>query len=139
MLWRITMLDYPVKILMALAMTFDEEGEPFHRWLLENGYPELAALSDAIKGSDNATEWLMKNKYYHLVAFDAAIDNKAEARKWLERYNYPILILLADAINHKESSIKYLIDNKLDIYVVLSQKIRKALTKDSFNPYKINF
>ena len=72
---------------MAFAMTFEEDGDSFHQWLLENGYPELAALSDTIKGSRNALEWLMKNKYFHLAAFDAAIDNNKNAKEWLSQFS----------------------------------------------------
>ena len=59
------MLEYPAKILMAFGETFSLEGEQFYTWLMENGYPELAALSSGIRGSNEAIEWLMKNKYPH--------------------------------------------------------------------------
>lgn len=79
------MLDYDVKILTAFAMTFDANGEPFNQWLLNNGYPELAALSDAIKGSKLAFQWLVKNKYYHFAAFDSILDDSKDARFWLKK------------------------------------------------------
>ncbi|NTW45318.1 MAG: hypothetical protein HGB14_13045, partial [Anaerolineaceae bacterium] len=54
------MLDYPPKILIAFAETLSGNTE-IHQWLLSNGYPELAALSSAICGSDQALGWLMKS------------------------------------------------------------------------------
>ena len=53
---------------MAFAQTFEDNGAEFNKWLLENGYPELSALSEAIRGSERATKWLMDNKFYHLAA-----------------------------------------------------------------------
>ena len=91
---------------MAFAMTFEDNGDEFREWLITNGFPELGALSDAIKGSKNAVQWLMNNKYYHLAAFDALLDDDEQARKWLQEYNYPILIVLADAVNQDINSIK---------------------------------
>ena len=119
------MLDYPAKILMALAMTFEENGDQFRQWLIDNSYPELAALSDAIKGSKNARKWLMDNKYYHLAAFDAVLDDDENARKWLQEFNFPILVVLADAVNQDIKSIKWLAEHNLDIYIILSQKIKQ--------------
>ena len=55
------MLNYPPKILLAFGETFGNTGDKFQTWLLENGYPELAALSSGIKGSNDAIEWLLKN------------------------------------------------------------------------------
>ena len=70
------MLNYPPKILIAFGQTFSDNGEEFQTWLLENGYPELAALSSGIRGSTEAINWLLKNKYHHFAAFDDAIDKK---------------------------------------------------------------
>ena len=77
------MLDYPSKILIAFGETFTDNGEEFYNWLLENGYPELAALSSGIRGSHEAINWLLKNKYPQYAALDGAIDNK---RKHINGY-----------------------------------------------------
>ena len=79
------MLDYDVKILTAFAMTFDNQGEDFYQWLLNNGYPELAALSEAIKGSKLAFKWLIDNKYHHLAAIDSVLDGSQNAKIWLRK------------------------------------------------------
>ena len=73
------MQQYPAKILMALIETFKEEDNAFHAWLLGNGFPELAAFSSAVRGSDGAFAWLMQNKFYSLAALDGAIDNQEKA------------------------------------------------------------
>ena len=62
------MLDYPAKILMALAMTFEENGDQFRQWLIDNSYPELAALSDAIKGSKERPIAISVSRgLYHII------------------------------------------------------------------------
>ena len=67
-------------------MTFDENGDEFSQWLLKNGYPELCALSEAVKGSKNAYRWLIDNKFYHLAAFDSVLDKSKDARLWLIKF-----------------------------------------------------
>lgn len=47
------MINYDVKILMAFGESI-RGNEKIYTWLLKNGYPELAALSSAIRGSDEA-------------------------------------------------------------------------------------
>jgi len=78
------MLHYPPKILLAFGETFNDNGDNFHQWLLENGYPELAALSSGIKGSKEAIDWLLKNKYPQYAAFDDAIDKNRKHMHGLE-------------------------------------------------------
>ncbi|MEZ5195497.1 MAG: hypothetical protein R2764_03615 [Bacteroidales bacterium] len=51
---------------------------------MNNGYPELAALSKAIRGSDDAFNWLMQNGF-HFAALDMAIVNDKKAYEWLEK------------------------------------------------------
>ncbi|HRW97367.1 MAG TPA: hypothetical protein P5104_07540, partial [Bacteroidales bacterium] len=63
--------DYPVKILLAFEMAVNGKHD-FFKWLLQNGYPELAALSNAIRADTSAINWLLNNGYRHFAAFDAA-------------------------------------------------------------------
>lgn len=132
-------MNYDVKILTAFAMTFDVEGESFLKWLLGNGYPELAALSEAIKGSKKAYQWLVNNKYYHLAAFDSLIDDSYNARIWLMKYNHVNIIYLVDAIKEDEKAIRLLRNNNLEIYLFIAQKIKFYLDNKTFNPHKLNF
>ena len=54
------MLNYPIKILVAFGETISGN-KKIHNWLLTKGYPELAALSNAIRGSEEALKWLKKD------------------------------------------------------------------------------
>lgn len=133
------MLDYPPKILMAFGESFSEEKGEFTNWLLENGYPELSALSSGIKGSTEAPIWLMKNKFPHLAALDNAINGSAEAYKWLMEHNHDILAVFVDAINNKTESLAWFRKHDLEIFIHLSRKIRSFRENQTFDYHKLHF
>lgn len=130
-------MDYPIKILMAFALTFDEKGTEFRQWLMDNGYPELAALSDAVKGSKSALKWLMDNKLYHFAAFDSAIDGKEKAKQWLLKFHFDILALTAAAVNKDADAIRILMERDLRIYIIIAEKIRQSLENNKFDYHKL--
>lgn len=134
------MINYEPKILLAFGETFEEEnGEEFFKWLLENGYPELAALSSCIRGSIEARDWLMKHKFTHYAAFDGAIDGKEEAYTWLKKHNFDLLAIFADAVHNKKEAIRWLQTNNLEIFVHLAAKIRGYGNRQKFDYHKIHF
>lgn len=133
------MLDYPVKILMAFGETFEPEGDEFYNWLLENGYPELAALSSGIKGSKEAIAWLMKNKFPQFAAFDGAIDKDVKAIGWLVKHKFDFLVVFADAINKKPEALKWLKSKDLGVFLRLAGKISAYGDKQSFDYHKLHF
>ena len=133
------MLQYPPKVLLAFGETFTETDGAFLKWLLESQYPELAALSSAIRGSYEAQNWLLKNKFPHLAVLDEAIDEKAEAYKWLKIYHYDFLIVFADAVHKKEEALKWLENKDLVLFIHLSAKIRDFRDNQTFDYHKIHF
>lgn len=124
---------------MAFGETFTDKGEHFYNWLLENGYPELAALSSGIRGSDEAIGWLMKNKYQHFAALDGAIDNKQGAYNWLMKYEYYFLAVFADAVNNKPEAIAWLKKKNLEIFIQIAEKIRYFRDNQTFDYHKLHF
>jgi hypothetical protein len=134
------MINYEPKILLAFGETFDpENGKDFFKWLLENGYPELAALSSCIKGSIEARDWLMKNKFTQFAALDGAIDGKEEAYLWLRKHKFDLLAVFADAVNNKREAILWLKENNLEIFVHLALKIRGYADGQKFDYHKLHF
>ena len=127
------MLDYPSKILIAFGETFTDNGEEFYNWLLENGYPELAALSSGIRGSHEAINWLLKNKYPQYAALDGAIDNKEKA------YEFDFLVVFADAVNVKPYAIKWLRENNLEFFFIIAKKISDFRNKQTFDYHKLHW
>ena len=133
------MLQYPPKVLLAFGETFTETDGAFLNWLLHNGYPELAALSSAIRGSYDAQNWLLKNKFPHLAVLDEAIDNKMEAYGWLKKYNYDFLIVFVDAIHEKKEALNWLEKKNLQLFIRLAVKIRNFRDNQTFDYHKYPF
>ncbi len=135
----VTMLDYSIEILLAFSETFSEKDGAFLKWLMENGFPELAALSSAIRGSMEAQDWLIKNKYPHFAALDGAIDQQADAYAWLYKYKHDFLIVFANAVNEKTEAINWLKNNELEIFILLAFKIRNFRNNQTYDYHKFHF
>ncbi len=133
------MLEYPPKILLAFGETFTETDGAFHQWLLQNGYPELAALSSAIRGSHEAADWLLKNKFPHFAALDGAIDKQPKAYAWLRKYRFDFLVIFADAVNQRSEAEQWLRSNNLPLFLRLAAKIREFRNNQTFNYHKLHF
>ncbi len=124
-LFVIQLYDYPVKILLALEMAISGKHE-FARWLLDNNYPELAALANAIRGGDKkAIEWLLDHGFQHFAAFDAASVDDDQALAWLKRYDFEFLVILAQASRGgDQDSINWLNNRELKIFVRIAKQIK---------------
>ncbi len=133
------MLNYPPKILIAFGETFSEHDGAFLNSLIQTGYPELAALSSAIRGSYEAADWLLKNKFPHLAALDGAIDKQSGAYGWLRKNKFDFLIVFADAVNQRVEAINWLKENDLEIFILLAQKIRSFRDNQTYDYHKIHF
>ena len=134
------LLKYPPKILIAFGETIGEnKRKDILQWLLKNGYPELAALSYAVQGSDEAVAWLMKNGFPELAALDAAIDEDQKAYEWLQKNNIPFHIVFADAVHGKGEAIEWFRQNKLNSLLAITQKIRQDRDNHTYDYHKLHF
>lgn len=133
------MLDYDTKVLMAFGETFSEEDGEFLNYLLTNGYPELAALSSGIRGSNEAVAWLFKNKYPHFAAFDNAVCGSVGAYSWLIENDQNLLAVLVDAINNDTKALAWFKNRNLEIFIHISRKIRNFREGQTFDYHKIHF
>ncbi|MFO7721738.1 MAG: hypothetical protein R6V49_00800 [Bacteroidales bacterium] len=124
---------YDPKILIALGEAIDRNFK-IHQWLLQNGYPELAALASSLQADVDAFKWLMSNGYNHFAAFSNAIDEDNQAYQWLVQYKFRILVLLVDAAYLRPEALKILKDEGLVIFIRLAFKIRK-LKEDQHRDY----
>jgi hypothetical protein len=130
---------YPAKIWLAFGETFSDEGTPVAEWLLKNGYPELAALSHSIRGSDDALKWLMEGGFLHLAALDSAIDEDPKAYLWLQENKHLFLIVLADAIHGKPYALQWFNKHQLIGFIIISQKIKAWRDSQTFDYHKKHF
>ncbi|MEI6822992.1 MAG: hypothetical protein WCL51_13750 [Bacteroidota bacterium] len=135
------MLEYDVKILLAFGKALDGYNEYFE-WLLNNGYPELAALSNAIRGDEGAVQWLLKSNYPQYGVLSNAMDNETNAVQWLIDFKDEFLLQFAQASRGNEDSIEWLRRKQLNIFIMLAEKINKILkfqVKENTFWYKIKF
>ncbi len=132
---------YDPKILIAFAEAIDRNFK-IHKWLLENGYPELAALASSLQADVDAFNWLMKNGYPHYAAFSNAIDEDTAAYHWLAQHGFRLLALMVDAAYLKTEALEILKKENLEIFIRISLKIRKLKEeqhRDYAFYYKIHF
>jgi hypothetical protein len=132
--------DYDIKLLLAFGEAVRGKKE-FSDLLLEHGYPELAALTNAIHSDQNALHWLLQSpRYAHLGVLSNAIDGEDDAYKWLNKNQMHFYIVFADACRKKEKALKWLGDQNLKVFLRLAQIINGELEqqrKDLYNPHKI--
>lgn len=131
------LLQYPVKILLAFGESI-KGNEAIHLWLTENGFPELAALSNAIRGSAEAEKFLLKT-HPSLAALDAAIDNNLKAYLWLKKNKLDFYIIFADACRGKKQAIDWLKQRNLDIFIHLSGIIQYYRENQYFDYHRKHF
>lgn len=132
------MLNYPVKVLLAFGETFSGNTE-LHDWLLKNGYPELGALSSAIRGSDEALVWLMKNGFRELAALDSAIDDNEKAYNWLNLNKHFFLAAFSDACHNQPEAVEWFMKKDLKIFLAIAAKIRFFRDNQTFDHHKLHF
>jgi hypothetical protein len=135
------MLHYPVKILLAFGEAVSGNRKIF-KWLMNNGYPELAALANSLQTNEEAFDWLMKNGYPHFAALSNAIDDDDKAYAWLNKHKFVLLTVLADASRGKKEAINILYKKGLKVFVIISKKILEIKNQQKFNYedyHKIHF
>ena len=129
--------EYPTNVLLGFCETF-KGNEEIHRFLTENGYAELAALSSAIRGSEEAFDILFKT-HPELAALDSAIDNQPQAYLWLKRFNLDFYIIFADACRKKPDALAWLTNNNQELFLRLANIIYDFRENQIFDYHKKNF
>ena len=125
--------DYDIKILMAFYESLMSD-EKFTKYLYNNGFPELAALSNAIHSDTNALDWLLKESSFpEFGVLSNAIDNEENAIKWLEKYNCTFLSTFAAACRKEDEAIKWFVDNDLKVFVLIIKRIHEILLFQSWD------
>lgn len=132
---------YDVKILLALNQCIAGRKD-FFRWLLDNGYPELAAFSNAIRGDVAAMEWLAKNGYRWLAIMSNAIDGDDPSRVWIGKSMHECNLRFALACREDLDSIRWLMKHDLQIFLMLAKEVKTVLevqALENTGPYVMHF
>jgi hypothetical protein len=135
------MLHYPAKIIIAFGEAIDNNIK-IHNWLLNNGYPELAALASSIHAKSAAFEWLLKH-YPKYAVLSNAIDGEKHAIEWLKKYKLDFLVTFAEVCNKKDKkAINWLKEHNLEIFITVGEKIHEVILqqrRDATDYHKMSF
>ena len=133
--------QYDVKVLLALMKSISGRTD-FFKWLVGNGYPELAAFSNAIRADDEAMVWLFKNNYAWLAILSNACDGQQKAREWVSKALTPVNLMYALACRRDKHALQWLYTRKLEIFLMLARETEKFLLlqeKETAGPYVMQF
>jgi len=97
----------PIALKKLSALVKKEEGA--QEWLIENGYPELPQLWDAMTGMEKSFQWLKTNGFVHFAAMTDAMHGNAQARAWLIQHGYRVLAAVCDATEGNKIAVALLL------------------------------
>lgn len=132
---------YDTKILLALSKSIAGRKD-FFKWLIEGGYPELAAFSNAIRGDEEAMMWLFKNNYAWLAILSNAIDGDKKAKEWISKACTPVNLIFALACREDHQALQWLLDRDLHLFLLLAKEVHTVLdtqAAENAGPYVLHF
>lgn len=129
--------DYDPKILMAFGESLKGK-KRFTDFFIQNGYPELAALSASIHSDEAALKWLLNNGYPEFAILSNAIDNEQNAIEWLNKNHCYFLNVFAAACRRDDDAIKWLADHQMDMFLYLVRIIHDILMFQSWDSSDIH-
>ncbi len=132
---------YDIKILLALTKCIAGRKDFFH-WLMNNGYPELAAFSNAIRGDVDAMKWLFANNYAWLAILSNAIDGEDKARVWIGKATHICNLMFAMACREDIDAIKWLDAHGLGVFLMMAKETAQVLETQALEntgPYVLHF
>jgi hypothetical protein len=99
-------------------------------WLMNNGYPELLAIIDAVRDDKKAFKFLMNGKHYVLAAFVNAIWEDQAAFKFLMDAKAFEWAACANIINGDEQAELALKKANKEHFVLLAHAIQSRIHED---------
>lgn len=132
---------YDIKILLVLLKSIAGRKD-FFRWLLDNGYPELAAFSNAIRGDVDAMKWLFEHNFAWLAILSNAIDGEDKARLWIGKATHRCNLMFALACREDIDAINWLRHNDLQIFLLMAKEVAQVLDTQALEnkgPYVLHF
>ncbi|MBO5963531.1 MAG: hypothetical protein J6V51_00905 [Bacteroidales bacterium] len=122
----VSLVNYDIKILIALLESLKGK-KKFFKFLLENGYPELAAWSNAVLGDEDALHWLFDNGYGELGVLSNAIDGEKSAVQWVLMSKDEFMINFSAACRKEPKGMRWLEERELEIFIQMVLRIRVIL------------
>ena len=129
--------DYDVKLLVAFNESLKGK-RVFTDFFMENGFPELAALSAAIHSDTAALQWLLSNGYPEFAVLSNAIDGEEHAIRWLIANKLDFLSVFAAACRQDDEAIKWFVERNLLMFIMLIRTIHDILRFQSWDSSDIH-
>ena len=129
--------DYDVKLFVAFNESLKGKST-FTDFFIQNGFPELAALSSAIHSDTEALQWLLNNGYPEFAILSNAIDGEEHAIEWLMNYKLDFLSVFAAACRQDDEAIKWFAEQNLLVFIMLIRTIHDILRFQSWDSSDIH-
>lgn len=120
------MMNYPLTVYQDFEKAVGGSQKAFEK-LLNDGYPQWAALSNAIQGDREAVLWLLRNGYSVTGVLANALLEEEGAIAWLERYPEPFYHVFYMACQGNRQAVAWLEERNLIAFIILAKAIRKAV------------
>jgi hypothetical protein len=137
---KLKKLDYPVKVIAVWGEAISGQ-QQFLDVLLKSEYKELGLFVHAMHNQDHARLWLMNNGYPHLLALLNAIERKKDALMWLKAHKFTVLYHMALCGDSEEESFAWLINNGHKEMAMIAKKIefvKNEIEDNNSDPHKIS-
>lgn len=127
---NITMRNYSKEAIEKFTAHVLGKAEGYN-YLLSNGYTELLATLDAVRGDQKAFGFLMRAKQFELAGFVNAIWEDSAAFKMLMDKKVYDWAAMANIINGDEKAIEFLRRLKKEHYINLALAIQERIREDN--------
>jgi hypothetical protein len=133
------MIRYPDAALKRFIEAAYDDDEAL-KWLLQNGYPELAAVKEAVICRETGPmTWLARYKKDALLLFVKAVLGNFNAIQRLLEMKEPLLAAAANAVRGDADALQWLRNNGFPAWADVSQAIQFNLPSRrknvSYNTY----
>lgn len=133
--------QYDVKLLLALAKSISGRKD-FFKLLATQGYPQLAAFSNAVRADTDAMKWLARNGFLWMAALSDAIDGLESARTWVKTNLTEVNYQFALACREDFDALVWLKKRNLEIFMILAKEVHTVLETQAIEnsgPYVKHF
>jgi hypothetical protein len=137
---KIKKLDYPIKVITVWGEAISGK-QNYLDVLLKSEYKELGLFVHAMHNQDDARIWLINNGFPHLLALLNAIERKKDALMWLKAHKMNVLYHMALCGDSEEESFEWLINNGHKEMAMIAKKIefvKNEIEDNNADPHRIN-
>jgi len=127
------MKQYPVEAFDRMVRTIRDKDETAQQWLLDNGFPELYHLLDAIENVEPSFRWLLDHGYRHLAAVVDGLGGKDQAKAWLLKSGHPDLAAFIEACDGSPRAVGFLLKSGEKGWILLAREIHAREKKKERN------